>query len=110
MSAPLYRQIAQAAMGMIIPMAAWRRESHQPIVATRAACFPSASPFAWSPPISDSDMRVLERTDRVWPHHLVVFVLEDVTVPDVLASTIETCLDPDDFARIANHRVLRAAL
>ena len=45
-------------------------------------------------------------TDAVWPHHLVVFVLYDVVVPDELRGRVELCPHACDLARIRNYGVL----
>src|SRR6186713_2602723 len=52
----------------------------------------------------------LHRTDPVRPHHLVVLVLDDVAVPDELALVVELQPEPGDLIRVANDRVLEAAL
>ena len=43
-------------------------------------------------PTPCSDLGVLQRANGIGAHHLVVFVLEDVAMPDVLALTIERTL------------------
>jgi hypothetical protein len=45
-------------------------------------------------------------TDAVWPHHLVVFVLYDVAVPDELPGRVELRPHACDLARIRNYGVL----
>src|SRR5262249_29586165 len=43
----------------------------------------------------------LNRPDLVWPHHLVVLVLDDVAVPDEPARRLEFRPDADDLAGYA---------
>src|SRR5512134_2027680 len=52
----------------------------------------------------------LLRADPVWPHHLVVLVLDDVAVPDVLARCVELCPEASDFAWIRYGCILQAVL
>jgi hypothetical protein len=46
-----------------------------------------------------------DRTNEVWPHHLVVFVLDDVAVPDEEPGAIEFRLNACDLARIGDDSV-----
>src|SRR5207237_10704944 len=55
-----------------------------------------------------SGSRGLYRTNRIGPHHLVVFVLEDVAMPDELSRMIERRLHSGDFIGIGHYRVLGA--
>src|SRR5688572_2747901 len=48
----------------------------------------------------------LNRPDPVWSHHLVVLVLDDVTVPDELARCVELRPHPCHLARIGDNRIL----
>ncbi|MEY4187475.1 MAG: hypothetical protein RIT02_2509 [Planctomycetota bacterium] len=50
-------------------------------------------------------LRVL--SDNVqWPHHFVVFVIEDVAVPDVIAFHIEEGFDDGDIPGVADDGIL----
>src|SRR3972149_5303677 len=54
-------------------------------------------------------------SEQLWqnyvrPHHLVVFVLDNVAVPYIQAGDVERCLDPRDLAWIGYDRVLVARL
>jgi hypothetical protein len=49
-------------------------------------------------------------TDAVWPHHLVVFVLYDVAVPDELARRVELRPHACDLAGIGDDGVLETVL
>src|SRR5215218_7595490 len=44
--------------------------------------------------------------DPVWPHHLVVFVLDDVAVPDEEAGTVERGLHAGDLTGVGDDGVL----
>src|SRR6266545_3085756 len=55
-----------------------------------------------------SGLARLGRSDAVWPHHLVVFVLDDVAVPHELARTGEMRLEPCDLPWVGDDRVLEA--
>src|SRR4029450_457289 len=48
--------------------------------------------------------------DAVGPHHLVVFVLDDVAVPDEQAGAVEGCLHAGDLAGVGDDGVLAACL
>src|SRR5687767_11079571 len=52
----------------------------------------------------------LKRADAVRPHHLVVFVLHDVAVPDELPGRVELRSHPRHLAWIGDHGVLEAGL
>jgi hypothetical protein len=51
----------------------------------------------------------LNRSDTVWPHHLIVLVLKDVAMPYVLASIVECHFYPCNLAGISNDRILAAS-
>jgi hypothetical protein len=59
-------------------------------------------PFRWGCPGWAGPM-------RYGPHHLVVFVLDDVAVPDELARPSEARLESRHLARVGDDRVLKAA-
>src|SRR3972149_5757922 len=59
-------------------------------------------PLRWSTRIN--------RPNTVWPHHLVVLMRNDVTMPDKCAWCVELCPDAGDLARIGGDRVLEADL
>ena len=48
--------------------------------------------------------------DAIGPHHLVVLVLDDVTMPDELPGHIEFCPDACDLARVSDNRILQTHL
>ena len=48
----------------------------------------------------------LNGTDAVWPHHLIVFVLYDVTMPNELPGRVELHPHACDLAGIRNYGVL----
>ena len=51
---------------------------------------------------------LLNRTDPVRPHHLVVLVLHDVAVPDELARRVELRPDTRDLPRVGDYSVFKA--
>src|SRR5512144_78159 len=51
-----------------------------------------------------------DRADVVGPHHFVVFVLDDMAVPDVLAGQVEQCLHASDLAGVGDDSVLESRL
>src|SRR5262245_66252925 len=53
------------------------------------------------------DFRVLRLPDRHRAHHVVILVIEDVTVPHVLAVEIELRDQPRDLTRIRDDSILR---
>src|SRR6266498_1341723 len=54
--------------------------------------------------------RSRDRPDRVWAHHLVVLVLDDVAVPHEQPLHVEPSSHPGDLARIGDHGVLESGL
>ena len=52
----------------------------------------------------------LLRADAVGPHHLVVFVFDDVAVPHVLAGGFEVRADPGHLAGQGDHGVFDSGL
>ncbi len=64
-------------------------------------------------PLRDAGARIgrIDQTvpvDEQRPHHLVVFMFDDVAVPDVEPGDVKIGLDAHDLAGIRNHRVLVA--
>src|SRR6266542_2938350 len=53
---------------------------------------------------------VMSSADRVWPHHLVVLVLDDVAMPHVASREVEQGLDPGDLVRVGDDHVFVARL
>jgi len=49
-----------------------------------------------------------DRSDAVGDHHFVVFVLDDVAMPDIESVQVERGPDRGFFTRIRNHRILEA--
>src|SRR5215510_3072837 len=52
--------------------------------------------------------RTFDLANDEWAHHLVVFVLENVAMPDESPLSNERHLEARDLTRIDNHRILSA--
>ena len=50
------------------------------------------------------------RSDAEWNHHLVVFMFNDMAVPDVQAFPVEGRINAGNLTRIGDDRVLPAGL
>jgi hypothetical protein len=47
-------------------------------------------------------------TNPIWPHHLVIFMFDNVAVPDELAWRAKSHSDSNDFSGVGNDSVLPA--
>ncbi len=66
-----------------------------------------SSDFSSSSPPS-SWLAGLWWTNPIWPHHLVIFMFDNVAMPDELAWRAKSHSDSNDFSGIGNDSVLPA--
>ena len=87
------------------------RTTRCPARETPAAEWPPASSSGRSRrPSAGAGLTRLHRSDAEGPHHLVVLMLDDVTVPCVLAGLVELGADARDLAGVRGHGVFEPRL
>ena len=51
-----------------------------------------------------------DRSNMKRPHHFIVFMLNNMTMPDIIASKVKLHFDSSNFTRIGNDSVFKTGL